>query len=380
MRTQLLFPILLLCLLAVTAKAFPPAPYYRIYGTVRDDNGNPLSSSEGSVILSGFSYSASGSASLAGGTIASVTIKNGGSGFTSTPTVTFSGGPGSGATGSAIITNGVVTGVNVTNPGSGYTAPVSVGISGGGGDPLEIVRTITNSKIARGINYSLSVPMESETDPGLYDINAMRTLLPFTIRVVIRGVNYVPMQIAGATTPFWTDKINNDNSAEISSVGSRWAIGLPAGELRLDLWLGVDSNNDGLPDKWQWDVVNSDNTGELTDFTQIDPNALGRNGLTYYQNYILGTYPLEPTDGLHFKIDSITNGIAKLNFQAITGRTYHISSSADLKIWTKSQPFSLQSDGQTNPGSYYRAEAAERKNIYVPLSEAPMKFFNLYVE
>lgn len=380
MRAHPFLPTLLLCLVGLTANAFPPAPYYRIFGNVRDEQGNPLSSGEGAVILSGFTYSASGSASLAGGTIASVTIKNGGSGFTSAPTVSFSGGPGSGATGSAIITNGVVTGVTVTNPGGGYTAPVAVGISGGGGDPLEIVRTITDASIAPPVNYSLSVPMDSETDPQLYDIDAMRPLLPFTIRVVVRGVNYVPMQIAGATTPFWTDKINNDNSPEISSVGSRWAIGLPAGKLRLDLWLGVDSNNDGLPDAWQWDIVNSDATGQLTDFTQIDPDGIARNGLTYYQNYIFGTYPLEPTAGVHFNIDSITNGIAKLHFQAVTGRTYHIASSNDLKTWTKPVPYSFETDGQTTPRTHFQAEAAEIRDIYVPLGEAPKKYFKLYVE
>jgi hypothetical protein len=274
----------------------------------------------------------------------------------------------------------VVTGITITNGGSGYTAPVTVSISGGGAQPLEVSRSITDSSIAPGINYSLAVPMDSGTTPQPYVITAMRPLLPFTIRVVINGVNHVPMQIAGAPSAFWKSRIDSDNSPGISSAGGHWAVGLPAGKLRLDLTLGVDSNNDGLPDEWQWDVVNSDSTGSLTDFSQINPNGMGRNGLTYYQNYILGTYPLEPSDGLHFKIDSITNGIAKLHFQAIAGRTYHISSSADLKNWTRPVPFSFASDGQTNPGSYYRAEAAEMKYIYVPLGGAPEKFFNLYVE
>jgi hypothetical protein len=378
MRTHTLFPTLLLSLVALTANAFPPAPYYQIYGTVRDDQGNPLSTGQGTVILSGF-YSAFGTASVSGGMISTTTLLNGGSGFTGAPTVTFSGGPGTGATGTAILTNGVVTGVAVTNPGSGYTAPVTFGITGGGSQPLEVIRSTTDSTIAPAINYSLSVPMDSGTNSQLYDVTAMRPSLPFTIRVVISGVNYVPMQIAAATTPYWTSQINGNNSPEISSTGNHWAIGLPAGKLRLDLWLGVDSNNDGLPDDWQWNVVNSDSTGELTDFTQIDPNGMGRNGLTYYQNYILGTYPLEPSDGMNFEIDSITNGIAKLHFQAITGRTYRISSSVDMEDWTPAEPFSLKTDA-SNPGTYHRAEAAKIQDIYVPMAEAPKKFFRLHVE
>lgn len=51
-------------------------------------------------------------------------IKNGGSGYTSAPTVTLTtvSGSGSGATATATITNGVVTAINLTNPGTGYTS------------------------------------------------------------------------------------------------------------------------------------------------------------------------------------------------------------------------------------------------------------------
>src|SRR4029078_784002 len=66
------------------------------------------------------------------GIVASVTVSNGGSGYSSPPTVTFSGGGGSGATGTAIISGGAVTGVSITNPGSGYTSVPSVAFSAPG--------------------------------------------------------------------------------------------------------------------------------------------------------------------------------------------------------------------------------------------------------
>lgn len=61
--------------------------------------------------------------------VSSVTITNGGSGYTSVPTVTFSA-PTSGmtATGTAVIQNGAVTQVIITNPGSGYTSTPTVTI------------------------------------------------------------------------------------------------------------------------------------------------------------------------------------------------------------------------------------------------------------
>ena len=68
-----------------------------------------------------------------GGSILSVTIDNGGSGYSSSPSVSFTGGAGTGAAGTATVINGVVTAVTVTNGGSGYSAAPIVTFTGGGG-------------------------------------------------------------------------------------------------------------------------------------------------------------------------------------------------------------------------------------------------------
>jgi autotransporter-associated beta strand protein len=70
--------------------------------------------------------------------VGSVLITNGGSGYTSTPTVTFAAPSTAGgvtATGVATLSGGVVTGITMTNPGSGYTAAPSItfSVSGGSG-------------------------------------------------------------------------------------------------------------------------------------------------------------------------------------------------------------------------------------------------------
>ena len=56
-----------------------------------------------------------------------------GSGYTSAPTVTFSGGGGSGAAATAHIAGGKVVRYTVTNRGSNYTSVPTVTVSGGGG-------------------------------------------------------------------------------------------------------------------------------------------------------------------------------------------------------------------------------------------------------
>ncbi len=67
------------------------------------------------------------------GSISYISLLNGGSGYTSAPTVSITGGGGSSATATATISGGVVTGITITNAGSGYTSVPTVSFSGGGG-------------------------------------------------------------------------------------------------------------------------------------------------------------------------------------------------------------------------------------------------------
>jgi hypothetical protein len=66
--------------------------------------------------------------------VSSATITNGGSGYTSAPTVIFSASPGgTSATGTATISGGQVIAITITNPGSGYSTAAIISFSGGGG-------------------------------------------------------------------------------------------------------------------------------------------------------------------------------------------------------------------------------------------------------
>lgn len=72
---------------------------------------------------------ATATATVTGNVVTAVTVVNGGSGYTSVPAVTFTGGGGTGAAATAVVTDGVVSAVNVTNGGSGYTAAPTVTIA-----------------------------------------------------------------------------------------------------------------------------------------------------------------------------------------------------------------------------------------------------------
>jgi hypothetical protein len=77
------------------------------------------------VILS----TATATATTSGNVVTAVTITSGGSGYSTVPSVTFSGGGGTGAAATAVVTGGVVTAINVTNGGTGYTTVHTVTVA-----------------------------------------------------------------------------------------------------------------------------------------------------------------------------------------------------------------------------------------------------------
>ncbi|NBV87388.1 MAG: hypothetical protein EBS01_14255, partial [Verrucomicrobia bacterium] len=95
---------------------------------------------------------ATGSATISG-PVSRVLVTSGGSGYSSAPTVSFSGGSGLGATGTAVVLNGSVVSVTVTGGGSAYQSEPTVAFSGGGGTGAA-ARAFINGTV---VGISLSV-------------------------------------------------------------------------------------------------------------------------------------------------------------------------------------------------------------------------------
>ena len=96
-----------------------------------DGNGNPV---PGKPIYVSFKYPKEiAPFQPATDVVASVTVTNGGSGYTSEPTVVFTGGGGTGATATASVNGGVVSTITLTNGGSGYISAPTVSFTGSGG-------------------------------------------------------------------------------------------------------------------------------------------------------------------------------------------------------------------------------------------------------
>jgi hypothetical protein len=79
--------------------------------------------------------------------VGSSVVTNGGSGFTSPPTVVFTGGGGTGASATAIVQNGQVVGINMISDGSGYTSAPTISFTGGGGHGPAATAVLSSPKI-----------------------------------------------------------------------------------------------------------------------------------------------------------------------------------------------------------------------------------------
>lgn len=91
--------------------------------------------------------------------LAAVILLAGGSGYTSDPTVTISGGGGSGATAVAHVSGGAVVSLEMTAAGNGYESAPAISFSGGGGSGAQAQATLVASGVEavniidRGSNF-----------------------------------------------------------------------------------------------------------------------------------------------------------------------------------------------------------------------------------
>ena len=171
-----------------------------------------------------------------------------------------------------------------------------------------LLKTTAVPNLGPGMNYRLAVPMDAGLTSDAYKPTALKPLVSFRMKVIIGATTYLPMELHG-------------NYA---------SLGKPAQTTHLDLTLGEDTNNDGLPDAWE--KMLADVLG--VDWTTIKPGEdPDHDGLTNLQEYQAGTYAFDPADGLRLDLAGLNQGHPLLDFMVIRGRTYTILASTNLTAW-----------------------------------------------
>jgi len=218
----------------------------------------------------------------------------------------------------------------------------------------EVIGTEAREVFKPGVNYKIKVPMDSGATPELYQPFAMKVQMPYKIQVKIGFRTYLPIEM----------------------LGSLKTIGQPGGITRMDLTLGEDTDGDGMPDAWERALLGNGRT-----LSDINPNDdTDGDGLSNLQEYISGNYAFDKEDGFRLDILETTGVGVRLEFLAITGRTYVVHQSNDLREWKQAE-FNTR-DGQKKPQGSFLAGKVTKVKLTVPAGKSTgnAKFFKLMVQ
>ncbi|MFT7302963.1 MAG: hypothetical protein ACI8UZ_001801 [Akkermansiaceae bacterium] len=211
----------------------------------------------------------------------------------------------------------------------------------------EIGRTAIYSDLRIDLNYELKIRIDANRPATqLYNETAITAEGPFSLVVEMNGLLFYPIEVNGNLTA-----------------------GKGGESVRLDLNLGVDSDDDGLPDTWEeWQLYQAgyfpDENG--WDLSLIDRDGdFDKDGQSNWAEYVAGTFAGDRSDRFELAIKEKTEARVRFEFFAIVGKTYTIERSADGVTWSPA-PFSLTETGERFAAQ--RAESVAIRSAYCDLA------------
>ena len=152
-------------------------------------------------------------------------------------------------------------------------------------------------------------------------------------------------------------------------------------ETRIDLTLGQDTDNDGLPDAWERELIRLSADPLINSLNDITAEGdLDGDGMTNAREYLVGTLAFDTTSGFSIEQFQVVDGKLSIQFLATRGRTYSIQGAVNLKQW-QSVDFRLAEDAvDATLRSRYHSSAVRLLQLEVPIStlaSSGLKFFRL---
>ncbi len=223
---------------------------------------------------------------------------------------------------------------------------------------VEIGRAVIKSDLQADANYEINIRVDQNRAASrIYSSSAVAAQGLYSLVVVMNGQNFYPIEASGT--------LRAGNGGE---------------RVRLDLNLGADVNQDGLPDAWQeWQLYQAGrrpgtpgwNINLITKTGDFDGD-----GISNFQEYVAGTFAGDATERFELQITNKTATTVTFGFFAITGKVYAIEESADLRTWTI-VPMATTPDGAA--ASYYRASAVGVLAAYISAPADASRFYRLTV-
>ncbi len=225
-------------------------------------------------------------------------------------------------------------------------------------DNVEIGRGPIFANLGLDSNYEISLRID-QTVAGTrtYSTKAVSPQGVFSIRVLLNGQTFMPIEASGV--------LRAGNGGE---------------RVRLDLSLGVDANNDGLPDAWQEFQLYQ--AGRRPGQPGWDINLITRDGdfdgdgTSNFLEYIAGTFASDATERFELRLTGKSATAVAFEFYAITGKVYGIEQSADLRTWSVAA-FSLTPGGTT--ATLHKATAIGPQPAFVAVTAGQSRFYRLTV-
>lgn len=223
----------------------------------------------------------------------------------------------------------------------------------------EIGRTPIVSGLKLDQNYELKIRIDANRPATqIYNTSALPAGALYSVAVEMDGTRFYPIEVDG-----------------------NLQAGKGSERVRLDLNLGEDTDADGLPDVWeQWQLFQSGHIpgDEGWDLSLIDRDGdFDKDGQSNHAEYIAGTFAGDATDRFILDIKEKSAESVRLEFFAITGKTYTLETSTDGKTWSRT-PFTTEPDGE--PASAFQSTGVDILPIYcVPSADRSNEIYRLTV-
>lgn len=225
-------------------------------------------------------------------------------------------------------------------------------------DGVEIGRTPVISNLRLDSNYELNISIEqARADTRSYSDRSVDRLGVFSLAVEMNGETFYPIEA--------------DGTLRAGEGGER---------VRLDLNIGADANNDGLPDAWQeWQLYQAGfRPGDAAyDIDQITRDGdYDGDGTSNFLEYVAGTFATDSAERFELIITGRTESLVSFEFFSITGKVYAIEASTDLEEWEQ-VPMMMSPTGE--PLLYFRATAVDILSAYVATEPGTQRFYRITV-
>ena len=157
------------------------------------------------------------------------------------------------------------------------------------------------------------------------------------------------------------------------------AVGQPGDIILQNVTASADSNDDGLPDLWEYELI-AYSGGLLRTLDDVKPgDDFDGDGVSNRDEYLAGTFPFLSDDYFRVEQTGLTrNGRLSMTFLSVPGKIYTVISCPDIvhPVWTPCQ-FGVS---ETAPLQLTPAEGTgDWLSLYAPVGAAP-RFLRLLVQ